>query len=67
MFKSDIEVEDRSVYELLRLDDRVDHDLAVSLVTALFRTGIDSVSYRFRDNREVMIPDLYLYWVWVET
>lgn len=44
VFDPKIEVEDRSVYELLMIDNRVEKELADNLVMALFRTGIDSVS-----------------------
>ena len=36
--------EDRSMFEVLMQDDRVTTELAVNLIMALFRTGIDSVS-----------------------
>ncbi len=36
--------EDRSMFEILMQDGRVTNELAVNLIMALFRTGIDSVS-----------------------
>ena len=36
--------EDRSMFEVLLQDDRATKELAVNLIMALFRTGIDSVS-----------------------
>ena len=44
VFEPNIEVENRSVYELLRSDCRVERILADSLVMTLLRTGMDSVS-----------------------
>ena len=35
--------EERSMFEVLLQDDRVTRELAVNLIMALFRTGIDSV------------------------
>ena len=35
--------EDRSMFEILMQDDRVTNELAVNMIMALFRTGIDSV------------------------
>ena len=37
--------EDRSMFEVLMQDSRVTNELAVNLIMALFRTGIDSVRY----------------------
>ena len=42
-FSVDVREEGRSVFEVLMSDDGVSQDLAVNLIMALLRTGIDSV------------------------
>ena len=43
--------EDRSMFEVLMQDSRVTNELAVNLIMALFRTGIDSVSCLYLNFR----------------
>ena len=38
--------DNKSIYETLMSDDRVSKDLSANIIMALFRTGIDSVSWR---------------------
>ena len=44
-FSADVTEEGRSVFEVLMSDDGVSQELAVNLIMALLRTGIDSVRF----------------------
>jgi hypothetical protein len=54
-FRSGVLEESQSLFEILMSDARVSHELAINLVMALLRTGIDSVRNTWKYSQQRLV------------